>query len=290
MKVKNFRFLSCVLVFFSAYSPIFSQPKLLDVSSKVNYDIEMHLNGGTQNPANKEICASDMARLLMADEMVTVIPAGKKVNLENFAGTSGIQVINAYKIAKHEVTQELYMAVMGENPSYFKDDPDDGEIQEKRPVECVTWYEACDFCNKLSELLGLTPCYDKSYICNYNANGYRLPTESEWEMAARGGVAGGWDNIYAGSNKIKEVAWYRGNSDEKTHEVGKKNPNSLGLYDMSGNVWEWCDSRWEPSSSYRVDRGGSWSRDDGCKVFYRSYGSPNNSFSRLGLRLVCSVF
>ncbi|MBP5751864.1 MAG: formylglycine-generating enzyme family protein, partial [Treponema sp.] len=135
--------------------------------------------------------------------------------------------VGSFKMASTEVTQELYKKVMGSNPSYFRG--------EKLPVEKVSWLDAVKFCNKLSEIQGLDPCYTigSSVSCDFNANGYRLSTEAEWEYAARGGKANEKFQ-YAGSDSIDEVAWYTGNSNNETHEVGTKAPNSLGLYDMSG--------------------------------------------------------
>ena len=316
--------------------PLYAQPKLVDATSKVEYTIEWHLNGGVQNSANPDtytaedglvlaspardgytfngwfanadlsgakitaiakgetqkkvyyagwVITKDQAIKIMQEEMVTVIPAGKKVLLDDFAGTEGTQTINAYQIAKHEVTQELYMAIMGNNPSYFKNNAANGEVQEKHPVESVTWYDACNFCNKLSEIMGLTPCYDKNYNCNYFVNGFRLPTEAEWEMAARGGVAGGWDYEYSGSARIEDVAWFM----IAAHEVGKKKANALGLYDMSGNVWEWCDKK-DPSDSYPIIRGGSWTGGAYCCTVSYRYSLGFDYYGRdLGFRLVRSV-
>ena len=327
---------------------LFAQMKLVDASSKIEYAIEWHLNGGTQNPANKNfytaedgmilaaptregyafdgwytkadlsgdkvtaiakgetqkkvfyagwVITKEQAVKIMKEEMITVIPAGMKTNLDDFAGTSGTQIINAYEISKHEITQELYMAVMEKNPSYYKIGAAPGEVQEKRPVENVSWYDACDFCNKLSKIMVLTPCYDENYDCNYSANGFRLPSEGEWEAAARGGTAGGWDYEYSGSNNLSGVAWYEDNSfnditDERTtHEIGKKTPNALGLYDMSGNVWEWCDNKDSSSSSYRVNRGGGFTcYDNSCKVSCRDSDSADTKSKNLGFRVVRSLF
>ena len=156
--------------------------------------------------------------------------------------------LSDYFIGKTEVTQELWYAVMGNNPSYFT-------RSSRNPVEQVSWHDCQSFIQKLNQLTGLR---------------FRLPTEAEWEYAARGGnKSKGYK--YSGSNNIGDVAWCYDNSSETTHEVGTKAPNELGLYDMSGNVWEWC-SDWYgrysssaqsnptgPSSgSFRVFRGGSW--------------------------------
>jgi len=176
--------------------------------------------------------------------------------------------VSDFLISKYEVTQALYERVMGSNPSNFKGDAN-------RPVERVTWYDAVNFCNALSRLEGLTPAYrisGNSVTWIESANGYRLPTEAEWEYAARGGnQSRGFK--FSGSDKEGEVAWYDGNSGNKTHSVGQKKPNELGLYDMSGNVWEWCwdwydsgyygkspstDPKGPSSGSFRVLRGGSW--------------------------------
>ena len=162
---------------------------------------------------------------------------------------------------------------MGKNPSDFKG--------STRPVECVSWCDAVLFCNKLSEREGLEPCYvlpepfsndndwSKKVKWNQSANGYRLPTEAEWEYCGRGGEK----YLYAGSDNIDEVAWYWDNAGQETHPVGEKKANGYGFYDMSGNVWEWVWDSWQreydstttdpayinTSSIYRVLRGGCWS-------------------------------
>ena len=173
------------------------------------------------------------------------------------------------------MTQELFEAVMGENPSNFTDSPADGETQKLRPVESISWYHAIVFCNRLSILMGLEECYTaydesgqkvdceniaysdikpnypsakntwQSVSCDLSKNGFRLPTVAEWEFAARGGDinAEDWNYIYAGSNDIDKVAWYTTNSGNVSHEVGKLIPNRLELYDMSGNCWEFCSDR-----------------------------------------------
>ena len=186
--------------------------------------------------------------------------------------------LSSYYIGKTEVTQELWQAVMGSNPSYFSD--------TNLPVETVSWNDCQSFIAKLNELTGKK---------------FRLPTEAEWEYAARGGNKNqGYK--YSGSNTIDDVAWNYSNSSSKTHPVATKAPNELGIYDMSGNVWEWC-SDWygsysssaqtnptgATSGSYRVLRGGSWGRNArNCRVSYRNYGSPGRTNGGIGLRLSLS--
>lgn len=184
--------------------------------------------------------------------------------------------LSDYCIGETEVTQELWQAVMGSNPSNFT-----GNLQ--RPVEKVSWNDCQEFIKKLNQLTGKT---------------FRLPTEAEWEYAARGGSQSkGYK--YAGSNTIGDVAWYTSNSSSTTHPVKQKQANELGLYDMSGNVWEWCQDWYDsysstpqtnpagPSScSIRVYRGGSWYDNAWyCRVSYRSYSTPAFRDSLLGLRL-----
>ncbi len=175
--------------------------------------------------------------------------------------------VSDFYIGKYEVTQKEWKAVMGSNPSNWKGD--------NLPVERVSWYDAVEFCNKKSEMEGLQKCYSgsgKNITCDFTKNGYRLPTEAEWEYAARGGnKSKGYK--YSGSNNIGDVAWYTSNSGSKTHPVGTKRSNELGIYDMSGNVWEWCwdwydenyysispgsNPRGPNSGKFAVLRGGSW--------------------------------
>ena len=138
--------------------------------------------------------------------------------------------VASFLMAETEVTQELYEAVMGSNPSYFTGD-------DQRPVETVSWQDAIVFCNTLSGLLGLTPVYqgtDNDATMNENANGFRLPFEGEWEWVARGGQ----NFTYAGSDDLDNLGWYDGNSGDTTHPVGQKQANGYGLFDLTGNVWE----------------------------------------------------
>jgi formylglycine-generating enzyme required for sulfatase activity len=200
--------------------------------------------------------------------------------------------VTSFYMGKYEVTQEEWVAVMGTNPSNFKGD--------NLPVEQVRWYDAIKYCNKRSVKEGLTPAYRGSGKgVTWNGNGYRLPTEAEWEYAARGGNLGDF-LVYRYASNEDVVTWYNGNSGEKTHPVGTKQPNGLGIYDMSGSVYEWCwdwsgdypsspqtDPRGASSGSYRVARGGSFNGQNPRSV-WRSYSTPSNRADNLGFRLVRS--
>jgi len=186
--------------------------------------------------------------------------------------------VSDFYIGKYEVTQKQWVEIMGSNPSYFKGD--------NRPVENVSWNDVQEFIRKLNEKTG---------------GNFRLPTEAEWEYAARGGnKSRGYK--YSGSNNVGEVAWYWNNSGKKTHPVGTKKPNELGIYDMSGNVWEWCADWYDKnyyqnsprnnpkgpaSGSSRVLRGGSWVHDENyLRCSDRYYFTPNFRSYIIGFRLV----
>jgi formylglycine-generating enzyme required for sulfatase activity len=187
--------------------------------------------------------------------------------------------LSSYYMGKYEVTQALWKAVMGSNPSHFRGD--------NLPVENVSWEDANDFIRKLNALTG---------------KNFRLPTEAEWEFAARGGSKNE-DMKSSGGYSLGNVGWYDDNSNTKTHSVGQKTSNEQGIYDMSGNVWEWCSDWYDSYSSstqqnptgassgyHRVYRGGSWSDDaSNCRVAYRGTDTRSLRRNNLGFRLTRSL-
>jgi len=205
-------------------------------------------------------------------------------------------IVDSFFIGRYPVTQKQYEKVTGENPSQFKG--------INNPVENVTFYDAVIFCNKMSRLEGFQKCYSGSednIICDFSKNGYRLPTEAEWEFAARGGNSSkGF--TYSGSNDITEVAYFFDNSGKSTKPVGAKKSNELGIYDLSGNVWEWCwdwfvDDNYKGQSTEnpkgpltgtkRVTRGGSWGRsEEYSENTYRYSLKPSDKGSGNGFRIV----
>ena len=214
--------------------------------------------------------------------------------------------LTAFYIGKYELTQSQYQTVMGSLPSQLDSESNTNGKGNNYPVYFIDWYDAIEFCNKLSVLEGLTPCYtvNKEQIdpdntsdydtlkwlvtLNTTANGYRLPTESQWEYAAKGGNKGE-TFTYAGSDTADDVAWYNSNGGRTTKEAGTKTPNGLGLYDMSGNVNEWCwdwfgsyqnETQTNPtgasSGSMRMLRGGNWDDSaDNIRSAQRSSDYPS---------------
>ncbi len=248
----------------------------------INAVIDIILGGGPTPPSNIEtFTVNGISFKMVKVEGGTFTMGASDDDTEAFDREKPAHevTLSSYSIGQTEVTQELWQAVMGSNPSEFT-----GDLS--RPVEQMSWNDCETFITKLNEMTGKQ---------------FRLPTEAEWEFAARGGnLSQGY--IYAGSNTIDDVAWYSGNSSSTTHPVATKAPNELGLYDMSGNVWEWCQDWYgayssaaqtnptgPTSGSDRVSRGGCWgSLAGGCRVSYR-YGSyPSYRDYILGLRLALS--
>ena len=231
-------------------------------------------------------------------EIYNLIPCSsgsfkKGNNIEPDNRPAKMDIEKSFLLGETEITQELYYAVMNENPSEFKKDL-------KNPVEKVSWYDAVMFCNKLSDIFGLDRYYtitksgkiiatlekNEDYVVTMDeySKGFRLPTEWEWEYAAKAK-----DQLkYSGSNNPKEVAWYLNNSNGTTNPVKKLKPNAWGFYDMTGNVSEWCENRYEKDNdAKRFRRGGNFSTSDPdtLAVAFRGIDVPQYYASHLGFRV-----
>lgn len=217
---------------------------------------------------------------------------GDDVCSSNEKPRHAVTISHDMEVMTTEVTQGLYESMMGKNPSQFKG--------SDRPIENVSWFDVIAFSNALNRELGLDVCYTKTVEgvswSALDCNGWRLPTEAEWEYLARGGE----ENIYSGSNYVDAVAWYPGNSGE-THPVGQKAANGFGLYDMSGNVseltWDlWkrdyssdsvTDPRGPSSGERRINRGGNWYVNaESTRSSRRDISDPSSGGSHLGFRLL----
>ncbi|MBI3415903.1 MAG: formylglycine-generating enzyme family protein [Verrucomicrobia bacterium] len=233
-----------------------------------------------------KVAASSNQPATNATEMVQ-IPGGKFMmgDKDEVDAPPHEVVVSSFLMDRHLVTQEQFQKIIGANPSRWKGD--------KNPVEQLRWSDAVKFCNKRSELEGLQPCYDlKTLKCDFDSNGYRLPTEAEWEYACRAGTTTAY---FFGDSpaKVGDYAWFDKNSGAHPRPVGQKQPNPWGLYDMAGNVWEWCNdfykvdyyqeaSRENPrgpnEGQNKVLRGGAWRFSaDNCRSGYRYNESPGYS-------------
>jgi sulfatase modifying factor 1 len=191
--------------------------------------------------------------------------------------------LEPYQLAVFPITQAQYAQVTGQRPSTAQGD--------RLPVEGVSWWDAVRFCNALSQHEGSTPAYrlhanGEGIEWDAAADGYRLPTEAEWEHACRAGTTG------PRYGQLGEIAWYRGNSNGRIHDVGGKQPNPWGLHDMLGNVWEWCWDIYDPEvyGTYRVLRGGGWFDEHwSCRASVRRRSHPTLKIDDIGFRIARSA-
>ena len=212
------------------------------------------------------------------DQMVE-IPGGKIELKDDRTMQKWTVVLEHFLLSKFLVTQDLYFEVTGESPSAFEGN--------RQPVETVTWKDAVVFCNLLSNKAEIKPYYvldeDNEYIAfDLKADGFRLPTEAEWEYACKAGTTG------VRYGELDLIAWYKNNSRKLTHDVGLKDPNVWGLYDMLGNVWEWCSDLYDTEvyGSYRIFRGGGWCDEErGCMATNRRRSHPTFKIDDLGFRI-----
>lgn len=191
--------------------------------------------------------------------------------------------IKPFLLDKYPMTNELYYAVTQKNSITYNGD--------RRPVVNISWIEAITFCNLLSQEVGLKECYtisnnSENIVCDWESDGYRLSTEAEWQYACKAGTS-----TYR-YGEIDSIAWFNENSEGKVHEVGWKKPNEWGLYDMLGNVWEWCWDLYDEKvyGTYRIFRGGSWAEEArGCGASCRRRSHPTFSIDDLGFLIARSL-
>lgn len=218
-----------------------------------------------------------------AEQGMIEVPSGQVTLSDRRTRRSWVVGLAPFRMAVYPVTQALYAEVTGRRPSSARG--------SRLPVEGVSWWDAVRFCNALSRAHGFASAYrfeagGESVEWDTAAGGYRLPTEAEWEYACRAGTSG------PRYGPLDDIAWYRGNSDERIHDVGGKEPNPWGLYDMLGNAWEWCWDLYDPEvyGSYRVLRGGGWFDEHwSCRASVRRRSHPTFRVEDVGFRLAQSV-
>ncbi|AIY76563.1 cytoplasmic protein [Bacillus anthracis] len=217
------------------------------------------------------------------DSLMVNIPKGEVVLRDDRIKKEWQVQIKPFLLAKYVVTIELYDGIINSTCNDYKN--------SNKPVVNISWHDAITFCNSLSKTAGLTEFYSiqddgKKVSCNLHSNGYRLPSEAEWQYACKAGAPG---YTYG---ELQKIAWYNENSNGQIQDVGKKEPNAWGLYDMLGNVWEWCYDLYDKKvyGSYRIFRGGSWAEEArGCGATCRRRSHPTFHIDDLGFRLARSI-
>jgi len=263
---------------------------------KGNKYLQLYINGILQ--INRDRINYDEMILVNGDSFIM----GSDKGFENERPAHEVSLMS-YEISRCEVTKKLWRMIVNSDSSCYADNYE--------PVSNITWFEAIDFCNKLSLKEKLEPCYsinDKNVSCDFSKNGYRLPTEAEWEFAAQGGEKS-IKYIYSGSDNLDDVAIYSQNYQGLNHIIGTKIPNELGLFDMSGNVYEWCWDQYKSydnnqknydddlfykiyqhTENYRVYRGGCRIDDPSyCRTTKRFASKPDKKSNLIGFRLVRSI-
>lgn len=213
-----------------------------------------------------------------------VIAAGEVAMRDDRRKATWTVQIDSFFVGQTPVTQKLYQQVTRQNPSKNK--------APMNPVDSVSWLDAVTFCNRLSQASGLSPAYEvipdqHRALWNEQAEGFRLLTDAEWQYACQAGTD------LPAYGPIDQIGWYQGNADGESHPVAQKDPNAWGLYDMLGNVWEWCWDQYDPEvyGVYRVFRGGGWAdQARGCLATNRRRSHPTFSIDDLGFRIARSLF
>jgi sulfatase modifying factor 1 len=216
------------------------------------------------------------------NEMIAIPPGQVTLSDRRTQRTWQVE-LSPYQLAAFQITQAGYAQVTGQLPSIAQGD--------QLPVESVSWLDAVRFCNALSQRAGFVPAYGvhagiEAVEWYSSTDGYRLPTEAEWEHACRAGTTG------ARYGLLDQIAWHRGNSRERIHDVGGKQPNAWGLYDMLGNAWEWCWDIYDAEvyGTYRVLRGGGWYDEDwSCRASVRRRSHPTFQIDDVGFRIARSI-
>jgi sulfatase modifying factor 1 len=230
----------------------------------------------------RRVPETDYGRAMSPDAKMVAVPAGQVTLSDRRTQRTWTIELAPYEMAAYPVTQSRYEEVTAQRPSTAPGD--------RLPVESVSWWDAIKFCNALSEREGHTPAYrlapDDDIEWDATADGYRLPTEAEWEHSCRAGTTG------PRYGRLDDIAWYRGNSQERLHEVGRRLPNAWGFYDMLGNVWNWCWDIYDAEvyGSYRTLRGGGWFDEEwSCRASVRRRSHPTLRIDDVGFRVARSV-